>query len=145
MGIAERVLFPGRIPYQDIAQWLAIGNIAVAPKLSQTEGNGKILNYMASSLPVVAFDNPVSRDYLGDDGVYAATGDTDGLARGIETLLADREAARALGKTLRARAIDKFSWEASAKRIEAAYDALLQPARSTSASQAREVSETSRV
>ncbi|RIK29243.1 MAG: glycosyltransferase family 1 protein, partial [Chloroflexi bacterium] len=51
MGIAARVAFPGRIPYQDIAQWLAVGDIAVAPKLSQSEGNGKILNYMASGLP----------------------------------------------------------------------------------------------
>lgn len=125
MSIAKRVLFPGRIPYEDIAQWLAVGNIAVAPKLSQTEGNGKILNYMASGLPVVAFDNPVARDYLGEDGVYASPGDVEALARGIESLLADREAARKLGKRLRERAIEKFSWEASARRVEAAYTRLL--------------------
>jgi len=124
MGIAARVAFPGRIPYQDIAQWLAVGDIAVAPKLSQSEGNGKILNYMASGLPIVAFDNPVARDYLGADGVYAPSGDTDALARGIAALLADPVAAKALGKQLRARAIEKFSWDASARKIEAAYDAL---------------------
>lgn len=124
MGIASRVEFPGRIHYEDIAQWLAIGDIAVAPKLSQSEGNGKILNYMASGLPVVAFDNPVSRDYLGQDGVFAPSGDVDALAQGIETLLADRVNAKALGKRLRARAIEKFSWDASAKKIESAYDAL---------------------
>lgn len=125
MGIAARVEFPGRIPYEDIAQWLAVGDIAVAPKLSQSEGNGKILNYMASGLPVVAFDHPVARDYLGDEGVYATPGDTDALARGIEELLADRAAAKAVGKNLRARAIEKFSWDTSARKIEAAYDALL--------------------
>lgn len=128
MGISQRVLFPGRIPYQEIAKWLAVGNVAVAPKLSQTEGNGKILNYMASGLPVVAFENPVARDYLGDDGVYAPSGDADALASGIESLLADRDAAKALGKKLRARALEKFSWEASARKIEAAYDALVRQA-----------------
>lgn len=127
MGIAHRVLFPGRIPYEDIAKWLAVGNVAVAPKLSQSEGNGKILNYMASGLPVVAFDNPVARDYLGDDGVYAPSGDVDALARGIERLLADRDAAKQVGKKLRARALEKFSWETSARKIQAAYDALLLP------------------
>ncbi len=126
MGIAARVLFPGRIPYEDIAEWLAVGNIAVAPKLSQSEGNGKILNYMASGLPVVAFDNPVARDYLGEDGVYAPSGNVDALARGIEALLADLQAAKELGKKLRARALEKFSWEASARKMEAAYEALIQ-------------------
>ncbi len=126
MGIASRVEFPGRINYENIAQWLAVGDVAVAPKLSQTEGNGKILNYMASGRPVVAFDNPVSRDYLGEDGVYAPAGDVNALARGIKALLADRAAAKALGKKLRARAFEKFSWEASARKMEAAYDALLE-------------------
>lgn len=124
MGIASRVEFPGRIPYEDIAPWLAVGDIAVAPKLSQSEGNGKILNYMASGLPVVAFDNPVSRDYLGEDGVFAPSGDADALARGIEQLLEQRAAAKARGKRLRARAIEKFSWDMSARKIEAAYHAL---------------------
>ncbi len=127
MGIADRVEFPGRIPYEDIAQWLAVGDIAVAPKLSQTEGNGKILNYMAMGLPVVAFDHPVARDYLGEDGVYAPQGDADALANGIESLLLNRAHAKGLGKRLRARAIEKFSWDASARKIEQAYSALVQP------------------
>jgi glycosyltransferase involved in cell wall biosynthesis len=126
MGIASRVEFPGRIPYEEIAPWLAVGDIAVAPKLSQSEGNGKILNYMASGLPVVAFDNPVSRDYLGEDGVYAPSGDVDALARGIAQLLEQRVEAKARGKRLRARAIEKFSWDVSARKIETAYGALLE-------------------
>lgn len=125
MGIADRVIFPGRIPYEEIAQWLAVGNVAVAPKLSQSEGNGKILNYMASGLPVVAFDSPVARDYLDNYGVYAPAGDVNALAHGIEALLANRDAAKALGKKLRARAIEKFSWDASAQKIQAAYSNLI--------------------
>lgn len=125
MGIGERVEFPGRIPYQDIAQWLAVGDIAVAPKLSQTEGNGKILNYMATGLPVVAFEHPVARDYLGEDGVYAPPGDAAGLADGIQALLLDRAHAKALGKRLRERAIEKFSWDATARKMEQAYATLV--------------------
>lgn len=127
MGIADHVEFPGRIPYEEIAQWLAVGDIAVAPKLSQTEGNGKILNYMATGLPVVAFDHPVARDYLGDDGVFAPPGDAGGLANGIESLLLNRAHAKQLGKRLRSRAIEKFSWDASARKIEQAYSALIKP------------------
>jgi glycosyltransferase involved in cell wall biosynthesis len=126
MGIADHVAFPGRIRYKEIAQWLAVGNVAVAPKLSQTEGNGKILNYMATGLPVVAYDTLVARDYLGEDGVYAPPGDVNALARGIESVIVDRANAQELGKRLRARALEKFSWDASARKIEAAYHALLQ-------------------
>lgn len=125
MGIADRVAFPGRIPYQEIAQWLAVGDIAVAPKMSQTEGNGKILNYMATGLPVVAFDTPVARDYLGGDGVYAPPGDAHALAAGIRTLLQDRARAKMLGQRLRARAIEYFTWDVSARKIEQAYQTLL--------------------
>lgn len=127
LGIAERVHFPGRIPYQEIARWLAVGNVAVAPKQSQTEGNGKILNYMASGLPVAAFDLPVARDYLGDDGVYAPPGDMGSLADGIAALLADPARAKTLGARLRARAVEHFSWDISARKIEAAYHTLCAP------------------
>jgi hypothetical protein len=37
------------------------------PKLSETEGSGKLLNFMAVGLPAVAFDTPVAQ-YLGPDG-----------------------------------------------------------------------------
>lgn len=125
LGIADRVSFPGRIAYEDAPRWLSVGDIAVAPKLSATEGNGKILNYMAVGLPVVAFDNPVARDYLGDDGVYAPPGDVKALAATIASLLQDPPRARAQGFRLRARAAEKFSWDQSARKIEQVYSALL--------------------
>lgn len=147
LGISERVAFPGRIPYQEVAQWLAVGDIAVAPKLSQSEGNGKILNYMATGLPVVAFDHPVSRDYLDQDGVFAPPGDVDALAAGIEALLREPAQAKARGKHLRARANDNFSWDSSAYKIEQAYQSLVQgqdivarsPQRASSPSTARNI------
>jgi glycosyltransferase involved in cell wall biosynthesis len=126
LGIASRVSLPGRIPYDDAPAWLAVGDIAVAPKLSATEGNGKILNYMASGLPVVAFDNPVSREYLGDEGIYAPPGDVHALAVGLEALLCDPPRARELGWRLRARAIEKFAWDHAAHKIEQVYAAALQ-------------------
>ena len=84
--------------------------IAVAPKLSDTEGSGKILNYMAMGLPTVAFDVPVSREYMGDDGCYAAPGDARGLSDRIVELLDDPDGARALGQRLRARAVERYDW-----------------------------------
>ncbi|HLZ10914.1 MAG TPA: glycosyltransferase family 4 protein, partial [Chloroflexota bacterium] len=81
LGIAESVTFTGRVPYERASRYLGAGDVAVAPKLSLTEANGKLLNYMALGLPTVAFDSSVNRDILGEAGVYARMADAQDLAR----------------------------------------------------------------
>jgi len=80
-----------------------------------------VLNYMALGLPVVAFDIPVMREYLGEYGVYAPVGDAEAFADHILALLDDSERARALGGAVRARAIESFSWERAGREIERVY------------------------
>jgi glycosyltransferase involved in cell wall biosynthesis len=125
LGIADRVTLPGRIYYRDLHSYLALGDVAVAPKMSLTEGNGKISNYMAMGLPVVAFDTPVSREMLGETGIYVRFGDVDDLADKIQRTLQDRYLAQHHGVAGRARAIADFSWQQAAARIEAIYTDLI--------------------
>jgi glycosyltransferase involved in cell wall biosynthesis len=125
MGLADQMTFTGRVPYAEAPYRLALGDLAVAPKISATEGNGKLLNYMAMALPTVAFDNAVSREYLADDGVYAAHGEAAALAAGILTLLADPAAGRARGARLRQRALSLYDWERAGARLLALYDRLV--------------------
>jgi glycosyltransferase involved in cell wall biosynthesis len=121
LGVADHVTFTGKIPYQQARDFLALGDVAVAPKLSATEGSGKILNYMAMGLPTVAFDTPVSREYLGDLGIYATPGEAvslaDALARGLGQVDAN-----GLGLELRRLALETYSWDRAAKMILQAYD-----------------------
>lgn len=109
-GLANRVSLPGRIPYFDAHRYLAVGDVAVAPKMSLTEGNGKIYNYMSMGLPVVAFDAAPNREILGDAGVYARHGDADDLAAKLIDVLRDSRRARVIGDKLRRRAVDAMSW-----------------------------------
>jgi glycosyltransferase involved in cell wall biosynthesis len=122
LGVEDRVTLTGKIPYEQAAHYLSVGDVAVAPKLSATEGSGKILNYMAMGLPTVAFDTPVQREYLGDLGVYAPPGDLDALTAGIRTLLDDVARRVELGAALRRRAKDHYSWERAGRRIISIYD-----------------------
>lgn len=122
LGLSGHVTFTGRVPYEDAPMRLALGDVAVAPKLSETEGSGKILNYMAAGLPTVAFDQPVNREYMGDDGIYAPPGDDEGLAAAIEGLLDDRERREAIGARLRQRAIDGYDWSRAGARLEEIYE-----------------------
>jgi glycosyltransferase involved in cell wall biosynthesis len=122
LGIARRVTILGGVPYEQAPAYLALGDVAVSPKLSETEGNGKLLNYMAVGLPTVTFQTPVSREILGPLGRYARLGDDESLADELERLLDDPEAGR-IGRALRARAVEHFSWDAQARRILAVYAA----------------------
>lgn len=125
LGIADRVTLTGKVPYEQAPRALALGDIAVAPKISATEGSGKLLNYMAMAMPTAAFDTPVSREYLGDAGVYAPMGDPEGLADALGRLLDNPEWAAGLGRRLRRRAVEHYSWDQGGQRIVQIYERVL--------------------
>jgi glycosyltransferase involved in cell wall biosynthesis len=122
LGLEGNISFPGRIPYGKAPLYLALGDVAVSPKMSATEGAGKLLNYMAMGLPVVSFDTPVAREYLRDDGVYAPIGDIVAFADGMSGLLRDDGRRASLATALRQRAVEEYSWRQMGQRIEAVYD-----------------------
>lgn len=129
LGVADRVTFTGKVPYEEAPAHLALGDIAVAPKLSSTEGAGKILNYMAMELPTVAFDTPVSREYLGTLGTYAApVGNPKALAEAIGGLLETPSRWHQLGQRLRRRAGRHFSWDRSGRHLLRIYRSVLDAA-----------------
>jgi glycosyltransferase involved in cell wall biosynthesis len=116
------------VSYADAPRMLALGDIAVAPKLSLTEGSGKILNYMAMGLPTVAFETPAQREYLGSLGVYAPIGDSESLARRVAELIDQPSRRRVLGEQLR-RAASHGGWDRAAATMVEVYEQLLaQPA-----------------
>ena len=80
-----------------------------------------MLNYMSLGLPVVAYDTPVHREYLGEFGRYVPPADITGLAQAIEKLISQPEQRIQLGQALRKRAIDNFTWPAAAKQIDTIY------------------------
>lgn len=121
LGVGGHVTLPGRIIYRDLHSYLALGDVAAAPKMSLTEGNGKIANYMAMGLPTVAFETPVAREILAGAGLYARLGSAEDLAAKLELALEDRYLAARLGTAARARAVAELSWERAARRIEAIY------------------------
>ncbi len=110
-GIAHRVTFTGRIDYSRAPEFLGLGDLAISPKLSKTEANGKLLNYIACGLPTIAFDTPVNREILGQAGVFAEFGSVDDLASKILMVAGDADRRANLSRSARARAVDVFSWD----------------------------------
>lgn len=125
LGLEGHVTFTGRIAYEEAPMYLALGDVAVSPKISETEGNGKLLNYVAMGLPTIAFDTAASREILGDLGIYAPRGDWSALAAEIEATLRDAGAAAARGRALRAKAVAEHRWEDSVEALLEVYAGLV--------------------
>ena len=126
LNIADRVTFTGKMPYEHLVPHLAIGDIAIAPKLSATEGNGKILNYMSMALPTLAFDTPVSKEYLGSLGLFPKSRSAESLAERIAHALDMSPAEKAeLGQALRQQVIAHYTWGKVGSQIETVYQAVL--------------------
>ena len=129
LGVGAAVTLTGRMPYAAVPGHLALGDLAVAPKVSKTEGLGKLLNYMAMGLPTVAFDAPVAREYLGHLGVYAETGSAASLAECICGLLERRrcnpDGLRELRHQLRERARERFGWQPVGQALNRLYAEIL--------------------
>jgi glycosyltransferase involved in cell wall biosynthesis len=129
MGLQNHVIFPGRIPYHEAPRYLRLGDVAVAPKMSATEGAGKIPNYMAMALPVITFDTPISHEFLGELGAYAEFGSARSLADHIKNLLTNDERRAYLGQAVRAKAVAHMGWERARYQLEALYEEVLAPKR----------------
>jgi glycosyltransferase involved in cell wall biosynthesis len=124
-GLGESVTFTGRIDYSKAAFYLSAGDIALSPKISLSEANGKLFNYMACSLPTVAFDTPVNREILGEAGVYAHYGDSADFAATLEVLVNDEGRRLELGKMAREKAEKEHSWRARGKELGGIYRRIL--------------------
>lgn len=121
LGIAGRVHFTGPIPYEQAPRYLALGDLAIAPKLSTTEGSGKLLPYMAMRLPVVATGTPVHRQYLGGAGILVEQQNPGAFATAIVATLSDLEGMRKRTEHLRKKVEREFTWEHTARKMSAIF------------------------
>lgn len=121
-GLNGRVTIVSPLAFRDLPRLLTAVTIGVDPKhdVSISQASGKILHYMAAGLPVVCFDTPANRAYLGEGGIYASRATSGEFAQAILNLLQDSKKIQELGNTNRER-IRQFTSEAAAKKLEAIY------------------------
>ncbi len=120
-SIADKTLFLGRVDYLSLPNYLSLADIAIAPKISLTEGDGKIYNYMAMGMLTIAWDRSVSREILGETGIFAEYGNPKDLAEKIIWAIKNPDERKLRGVAARERAVANLSWDAVGKRINAIY------------------------
>jgi glycosyltransferase involved in cell wall biosynthesis len=129
LEIAERVLWFFRLPESDLAPWRAHALLSVAPltECSRNLDQGccplKILESMASGVPVVASDLPCVRELIEDgvDGRLVRADRPAELARAIRVLLEYPDRVRAMGRSAREKIAQTYTWAQAMNRMAALY------------------------
>jgi glycosyltransferase involved in cell wall biosynthesis len=125
LSVDNFITFTGKIPYIKAPEYLSLCDIAVSPKISFQEINGKLINYMSMGLPTVVFDSPINREILGEYGVYAKFNDPFDLASKISELIDSGAERENLSLKLRERAVEKYSRDNLGNTIMNIYTDLL--------------------
>lgn len=125
LGLDEHVLFTGRIPDEELCQYLSTADVCLAPDplnpLNDVSTMNKIMEYMALSRPIVSFDLKEARVSAGDAAVYATPNDENEFAHLIEELLDDPERRAEMGRIGHERVHGALAWDQSVEQLLEAY------------------------
>lgn len=112
LGVADRILFPGRVPHDAAARWMAAADVLVAP--SANEGLANVwVEALASGTPVVATRAGGAAEVIDRPAYGRLVERTEtAVAAGIAELIADPPDRAALRRGAR-----RFSWTANAETL----------------------------
>jgi PEP-CTERM/exosortase A-associated glycosyltransferase len=135
LGLAQRVVFAGRVPHAQVQRYYAQIDLLCYPRksmrLTDLVTPLKPLEAMAQGKLLVASDVGGHRELIrdGETGVLFPAGDTRGLAAAIERVLespSDQERMRRAGRTF---VESERTWARSAANYRAVYRSVLAPER----------------
>lgn len=131
LGIADRVVFTGRVPHEEVGRYYDLIDILVYPRrsmrLTDLVTPLKPLEAMAQGRLLAASDVGGHRELIrdGETGILFRAGDSEALARSILDLLAAEGSWPALRERARQFVEAERSWPLSVARYEQVYGRLV--------------------
>jgi glycosyltransferase involved in cell wall biosynthesis len=139
-GIEGRVVFTGKVPYDELPAHLNICRVLVAPFSPSKDARRKavfdkyglwwcplkIFEYMSMGKPVVCSEVGVIPEYVQGAGLLYPEGDVLALSERISSLLSDGALSEKLGTAGRRIVEDKYNWRQVAAQTAELYRELLQ-------------------
>ena len=129
LGVADALEFTGFVERSQVVRTLASCDVCLAPEPLTPYNDAstmiKIAEYMAMSLPIVAFDLKESRFSANGAAVYARPNDDQDFADAIEALLENPARRDAMGRTGRERVEAHLAWAHSERELLRAYERVL--------------------
>jgi glycosyltransferase involved in cell wall biosynthesis len=130
MGLSDCVKFTGRVSDDEMLRTLCACDICVQPDpynpLNDVSTMNKVMEYMALSKPVIAFDLKETRFSCGDAALYADPHDTDDLGRKIMELAGNAGLREKMAVMGRKRVETVLAWPFSVPHLIAAYNYALE-------------------
>jgi glycosyltransferase involved in cell wall biosynthesis len=133
LGLEGCVTIQPAVPHHEVPALIADSDICLAPlglndrNVTQGACPIKVLEYMASSRPLIASNMPIVRELVREDvdALLFSPNDPQDLARQVLRLLDDVDLSRRLSDSATERALTKFTWHAAQKKLLKVYDKLL--------------------
>lgn len=125
VGVSDKVIFTGMVPYQNVPLYINASDVCVLPAANNAR-NGrigasplKLHEYMACGRPVVVGNVAGVIDEVtdADSGLIVDPTSADELAGAVITLLGNEELRKEMGKRGREAAVEKHSWRKVAEQV----------------------------
>ncbi len=111
------VIVRGQVPFDDVPRYLAAADVVAIPQRATSDTLGqvpaKLFDAMAMARPIVSTSVSMIPEVLDGCGLLVPPGEPRALRAVLETLLADPDRARELGRRARARCIERYSFAAA--------------------------------
>ncbi len=117
--ISENTRITGRVPYEEVHEYVNLFDIAVSPNATFYASPMKVIEYMALGKPVIV---PKTQNFLdlidnGVNGVSFNDGSLDDLTIVMNDVISEESLRNRLGDAARLKVENRLSWEWNAKAI----------------------------
>lgn len=128
LGVADRIVFTGMIPWASVPAYIASFDICLTPDPSNPYNDScttlKTMEYMALRKPIVCFCTTENQLTAGEAALYANNNDVGEFACLISRLMDNAELRRSMGEVARNRILDGLSWHHQEQQLLALYEDL---------------------
>ncbi|NMC51754.1 glycosyltransferase family 4 protein [Candidatus Kuenenbacteria bacterium] len=128
LGVQDKIIFLGTVPYEKIEDYYQVADVFVRPSL--TEGFGNVfVQAMAAGLPVVATPVGGIIDFLkeGETGWLCQVKKPESIAEKIKYILDERNQAEVERVVVGAQKMvaEKYSWDSVSDQMKAIFNSLI--------------------
>lgn len=123
--IGEAVTFVGKVPPDDLPNYLAAADILMSPRIAGINTPLKLLDYLKGGHPIVATDNPANRSILDDSVAVLVDPSATLFAEAIGRLIGDEDIRDQMGERGRRLVAELYNFEEFKRRLGACYEEVI--------------------
>ena len=127
LGVANKVIFVGCVPNEDMPKYYAVSDMVLLPSIETEDCPLVLLEAMASAKPVITSNLPGVRMLVNNniDSLLVEPKNADDLTSKIQYLLDNEEVRRKFGRSGREKMEERYSWGRITEETEKIYEMVI--------------------